>query len=180
MLRRILLSRAARQDAEVGSYAQSMHARGALPAARLADVASHEIAESGEVERLGEGLDAGGVQGIDAELARVSLPQGVPVAGLAGTVTSLAAVELGLEPYDAARIQGLRMTRSMVERQLARYLELPHSARRRMRGLEPKRAETIPAGAAIMARVMARAASDELVVSDRGIRWGLAWEISRG
>jgi len=43
--------------------------------------------------------------------------------------------------------------------------------------LEPKRADVIFAGAVILQRVMARAGVDACIVSDRGIRWGLIYEL---
>jgi exopolyphosphatase/guanosine-5'-triphosphate,3'-diphosphate pyrophosphatase len=46
-----------------------------------------------------------------------------------------------------------------------------------MPGLEPKRADVIFAGAVILQRVMERAAAASVLVSDRGIRWGLAYEL---
>jgi exopolyphosphatase/guanosine-5'-triphosphate,3'-diphosphate pyrophosphatase len=115
---------------------------------------------------------------IDASLVAVELPSGVPLVGIAGTVTTLAAVALGLEPYDPDRVQGMRLPRGEVERQLAHYLELPLELRRRIRGLEPKRADVIPAGAAVVGRIMARTGASDIIVSDRGIRWGLAYELA--
>jgi exopolyphosphatase/guanosine-5'-triphosphate,3'-diphosphate pyrophosphatase len=116
---------------------------------------------------------------IDAALAATELPRGATLVGIAGTVTTLAAVMLGLEPYDPERVQGMRLPRHEVERQLARYLEMSLARRRNVRGLDPKRADVIAAGAAVVARVMARVAADEITVSDRGIRWGLAYELQR-
>src|SRR6185369_2405320 len=49
----------------------------------------------------------------------------------------------------------------------------PLVAKKRMPGLDPKRADVIYAGAVILARVMARTGAAECIVSDRGIRWGL-------
>src|SRR5262249_41068708 len=115
---------------------------------------------------------------IDAALAATELPRGVPLVGIAGTVTTLAAVALGLDPYDPDRVQGMRLPPAQIERQLARYLEIPLAARRRVRGLDPKRADVIPAGAAVVDRVMARLDAGEIIVSDRGIRWGLAYEVA--
>jgi exopolyphosphatase/guanosine-5'-triphosphate,3'-diphosphate pyrophosphatase len=117
------------------------------------------------------------VRGIDEVLAAVDLPRGATLVGTAGTLTTLAAVAIGLEPYDADRVQGMRLARGEVGRQLARYLELTTEQRTQMRGLEPKRADVIAAGAAIVDRIMARAGVEELVVSDRGIRWGLVYEL---
>lgn len=113
---------------------------------------------------------AGGADGGDAERPIL--------VGLAGTVTTLAAVALGLELYDPDRVQGARLGRAEVERQLATYLSLTVEERRRIRGLHPKRAHPIPGGAAIVAGVMAHLGAEELIVSDRGIRWGLAYELA--
>jgi exopolyphosphatase/guanosine-5'-triphosphate,3'-diphosphate pyrophosphatase len=114
------------------------------------------------------------VEHVDGELAKLSLPRGAPVVGTAGTATTLASVALGVWPYDGSRIQGFALPRVEIERQLARYLELPAAERAtRMRGLDPKRADVIPAGAAILARSLAAAGADTLIVSDRGIRFGL-------
>jgi exopolyphosphatase / guanosine-5'-triphosphate,3'-diphosphate pyrophosphatase len=44
--------------------------------------------------------------------------------------------------------------------------------------MEPQRADVIPAGCAIYARLLHRLAAPELIISDRGIRWGLAYELA--
>ncbi len=114
------------------------------------------------------------VAAIDEALAPLSLPRRVPLVGTAGTATTVAAVALSLWPYDPARVHGLRVDRGELDRQLARYLELPAAERAsRMRGLDPKRADVIPAGVAILSRALARVDADALIVSDRGIRFGL-------
>jgi len=100
--------------------------------------------------------------------------------GTAGTVTTLAAVALGLPSYDAARVHGLRLARAEVARQLALYLALPLAGRRRIPGLPSARADVIAAGATIVCQVMDRLRTAELTVCDRGIRWGLAYELYSG
>jgi exopolyphosphatase/guanosine-5'-triphosphate,3'-diphosphate pyrophosphatase len=114
---------------------------------------------------------------IDAVLAGAEVPSGVAVVGVAGTVTTLAAVALRLDPYDGARVHGLTLERAEVERQLALYLRLPLAERLRIPGLHPKRADVIAGGAAVVARLLARAGAPSLRVSDRGVRWGLAAEL---
>jgi len=118
------------------------------------------------------------VAGIDAALAPHPLPHGVPLVGIAGTATTLAAVAIGLEPYDPDRVQGMRVPRVEVDAQLRRYLSASTAERSTIRGLDPKRADVIHAGCAIIARVMARMEADALVVSDRGIRFGLLAELA--
>jgi exopolyphosphatase/guanosine-5'-triphosphate,3'-diphosphate pyrophosphatase len=118
------------------------------------------------------------IAAIDAALAPLALPAGAPVVGVAGTATTLAAVELRLRSYDPARLQGARIPLGAIERQLARYLELSTAQRKHLPGLEPERADVIPAGAALFARLLRRAGADALVVNDRGIRWAVAWELA--
>jgi exopolyphosphatase/guanosine-5'-triphosphate,3'-diphosphate pyrophosphatase len=131
---------------------------------------AHDPPTAAEAEAL--------VRGVDDALAAFELPAGVPLVGTAGTVTTLASVALALQRYDADRVQGLRLARAEVERQLARYLALPLAERRAIVGLDAKRADVIGAGCAIIARVMARMGADTLIVSDRGIRFGVLAELA--
>ena len=118
------------------------------------------------------------VAGVDEVLGTLALPAGVRVVGTAGTATTIATVELGLEAYDGDRVQGLAVSAVAVEGQLARYLALPLAARRALPGLEPQRADVIAAGVAIFARLLHRVRATGLLVSDRGVRWGLAHELA--
>jgi exopolyphosphatase/guanosine-5'-triphosphate,3'-diphosphate pyrophosphatase len=87
---------------------------------------------------------------VDAAVPR-ELRAGVQVGvAVAGTATQLASVELGLEPYEPARVDGHRLQRSSCERLLERLAALPLAERRDVRGMHPDRAPTIVAGAAIM------------------------------
>lgn len=114
---------------------------------------------------------------IDEALAPVALGTG-PLVATAGTATTIAAIAQGLEPFDPAKVAGYRVPRAELERQLARLAEVTLAERRGVRGLAPQRADTIVAGAAILVRVLARAGADEMIVSDRGVRWGLAAELA--
>lgn len=127
---------------------------------------------AGEVDALFED--------IDGVLGRLDLPAGVCVVGTAGTATSIASVELALPTYDAGRVQGLTLSIDAVDRQLARYLSLSVSERRSLPGLEPQRADVIAAGVAIFARLLHRVQATRFLISDRGVRWGLAHELAAG
>ena len=94
--------------------------------------------------------------------------------GVAGTVTTLAAIDLDLEREVPELIDGHALTRSTVEALLERLAALPLAARREVRGLMPERAPTIVAGAAIAAEVMRATGADELIVSERDILHGAA------
>jgi exopolyphosphatase/guanosine-5'-triphosphate,3'-diphosphate pyrophosphatase len=97
--------------------------------------------------------------------------------GTAGTVTTLAALDLGLSTYDAARVHGHRLGRVAVERELARLGALSVADRGRLPCLEPGRADVIIPGIAICLATMARFRREHLVVSDRGLREGILYEL---
>lgn len=93
--------------------------------------------------------------------------------GVAGTVTTLYAVRHQIQPYDAARVHGQRLSLEEV-REVAQLLcDTPLARRRALAGLQPKRADVIPAGALILKAVLERLGAAECLVSDRGLRWGL-------
>jgi len=96
-----------------------------------------------------------------------------PLVGIAGTVTTLAAVARGIEPYDGARVHGMRLAADEVLEVAHRLWSLPLAEREALAGLEPRRADVIVTGAAIVAEVLAWSQAAELIVSDRGVRWGL-------
>ena len=95
------------------------------------------------------------------------------VVGMGGAVTNLTAVMLGLRRYDPDAVQGAVLTASEVERQIELYRSQTTESRRRIVGLQPKRAEVILAGACIVRTILLKLRSDALIVSDRGLRHGL-------
>ncbi len=111
---------------------------------------------------------------IPARIAEAGAPA---LVGTAGTVTTLAALDLGLAAYDADRVHGHTLTRDTVERLLRRLGALAVGERARLPCLEPGRADVIIPGIAICLAVMARLGYDSLVVSDRGLREGILCEI---
>jgi exopolyphosphatase/guanosine-5'-triphosphate,3'-diphosphate pyrophosphatase len=98
--------------------------------------------------------------------------------GVAGTVTTLAAIALELDTYDPSRVHGRMLDIASVCSLVARLASLPLEERKRIRGLDPARADVIVVGGVIVERVMALTRSDNLVVSDRGVRWGLLEELA--
>jgi exopolyphosphatase / guanosine-5'-triphosphate,3'-diphosphate pyrophosphatase len=96
--------------------------------------------------------------------------------GVAGTVTTLAAVEQALPRYDGERVHGSSLARAQIEGLVERLAALPLAERARLPGMEPKRADVIVAGAVVVAEAMALTGFEHLTVSDRGVRWGLIHE----
>jgi len=115
---------------------------------------------------------------IDARLAQLELPTGVPVVATAGTATTLAAMALRLGTYDPVAVTGLRLEAMAIDAQLARLLTANVAARRAIKGMEPQRADVIAGGVAILSRVMHRLDAPVMITADRGVRWGLAFERS--
>jgi exopolyphosphatase/guanosine-5'-triphosphate,3'-diphosphate pyrophosphatase len=111
-----------------------------------------------------------------AAAVREALPELEPkhAIGVAGTITTLAALELG--GYDPEQVHGYQLTRDAVEAQLERLASLPLAERRELPGLEPERAPVIVAGAVIVDEVLRRYGLDELEVSERDLLHGAALE----
>jgi exopolyphosphatase / guanosine-5'-triphosphate,3'-diphosphate pyrophosphatase len=96
--------------------------------------------------------------------------------GVAGTVTTLAAIELGLEPYDRGRTHGHRLSRDVVASQLDELAAVPLDERQNVVGLDPDRAPVIVAGALIVLETLDALALTELRVSERDLLHGVALE----
>ena len=94
--------------------------------------------------------------------------------GVAGTVTTLATIDMGLECEIPEVIDGHRLPAASVERLLGELAALPVAQRRLVRGLMPERAPTIVAGAVILSAVVEATAADTVVVSERDILHGAA------
>ena len=93
--------------------------------------------------------------------------------GLAGTVTALSAMQLGLTHYDATRTHHSRLSAAEVATLCAR-LAAASTAERRPMLAEPARAEIIVGGALVLSTLMTELGLDELLVSERDILDGLA------
>ena len=93
--------------------------------------------------------------------------------GMGGANTNLAAVKHQMAKYDPDVIQGSVLERAEVERQIELYRTSSLDDRRKIVGLQPKRADVILAGACIVKTVMDKLKQDKMSISDRGLRHGL-------
>lgn len=110
---------------------------------------------------------------VASALARQPLPPAEAVHGLAGTVTTVAALLLGLEDYDRERVDGSQFSVSEV-RALRDQLATQTQAERCTRACLPaKRADVIVAGITILLSILAHCGASKLVVRDRGLRYAL-------
>ena len=96
-----------------------------------------------------------------------------PVA-VAGTATTLAALDQRLDPYSGERVEGYRVSRGVLSRWIALLARLGVEERRALPGLEPARADVIVAGLLILDGVGDRLDSEGFHVSERGVRHGVA------
>ena len=99
--------------------------------------------------------------------------------GIAGTFTTLAAMEKKLARYSHSDIHGSALTLDALRRQLGRLERASIAERRQIAGLEPQRADVIFAGACLLERIMDRYQADHVIVSDQGVRYGLLHEAAR-
>jgi exopolyphosphatase/guanosine-5'-triphosphate,3'-diphosphate pyrophosphatase len=106
---------------------------------------------------------------------RSAVQHGIAVAG---TATSLAAIDQELDPYDPDRVHGYALTREACERILERLAALPLQERREVAGLHPDRAPTIVAGAVILREVLSYFALERVEVSEHDILRGAALGLS--
>jgi exopolyphosphatase / guanosine-5'-triphosphate,3'-diphosphate pyrophosphatase len=94
--------------------------------------------------------------------------------GVAGTITSLGALALGLEEYNRDVVHGFELTAEALDEQLRRLASLPLEERRGLCPLDPDRAPVIVGGAVIAREVLAFFALDKLEISERDILDGAA------
>jgi exopolyphosphatase/guanosine-5'-triphosphate,3'-diphosphate pyrophosphatase len=111
---------------------------------------------------------------IDGAVAEQPAPAPTRAIAVAGTPTSLAAVDQALEPYDPGRVHGYRLGMRKIQRMLSRLSSLPLAERLRVPGLHPGRAPTIVAGAVILVQVMRAFGLEEIEVSELDILHGSA------
>jgi exopolyphosphatase/guanosine-5'-triphosphate,3'-diphosphate pyrophosphatase len=117
-------------------------------------------------------LDARAI--VDAEVpadVRERVDAGIAVAG---TATSLAAIDQQLDPYDPAKVHGYRLSLDACQRLVAKLGQLTVAERREVAGLHPDRAPSIVAGAGILYESMRAFGLDEVEVSETDILHGAA------
>lgn len=117
---------------------------------------------------------------IEAELETLDMPSGAQLVGSAGTATSIASIKLGLASYDPDEVHGYRLSREDVASISRNLLTSTVAEKTELPGLEPKRADVIAGGVAIYDAIMEALRADQLLISDRGVRWGLAYEAAHG
>ena len=113
---------------------------------------------------------------IGAAARDVPIERAATFVGVAGTVTTLAAIEQHLSRYDPERIHRFRLTRRAVDAMTGRLLAMTVAERREIRGLQPERADVILAGALVLRYLLAALGCRQITVSEADLLWGLLLE----
>jgi exopolyphosphatase/guanosine-5'-triphosphate,3'-diphosphate pyrophosphatase len=134
----------------------------------------HDPPTSAETKAIADDLERG-----LSSIAWPAASQGPfdAVVAIAGTATTYAAIDLELADYASAPPHGHRLSVARLDAIVARLASMPLAARQAVVGLEPKRADVIVAGGLTLRAAARRLSTEMLVVSDRGVRWGLALEL---
>ena len=124
------------------------------------------------------------IRDVDAAIARaaevVPLLEARTLVGLAGSVTTAAALALGLPEYDADRIHGTRISAADVDAVSDLLLSLDHDSRAALPVMHPGRVDVINAGVLVLRRVLVATGLAEVLVSEHDILDGIAWALVEG
>jgi exopolyphosphatase/guanosine-5'-triphosphate,3'-diphosphate pyrophosphatase len=128
-------------------------------------------------EELSEAMSVVRAHLADVELAIPAVREAATLVGVAGTITTVAAVELGLAEYDRDRIHHFRLTRSAAEDVFRTLATEPADVRRHNPGLEPGRVDVIVGGTLVLVVIMRTFDFNEMLVSEADILDGLVRSI---
>jgi exopolyphosphatase / guanosine-5'-triphosphate,3'-diphosphate pyrophosphatase len=126
--------------------------------------------DAGELEALAADVRAL----IDAELGGAAIASAKEGIAVAGTPTSLAAIDQELDPYDPHRVHGYLLSFGSIQRLYSLLASIPLEERLEVKGLHPGRAPTIVAGVVILIQVMRAFGLTEIEVSEHDILYGAA------
>ncbi|SOE13237.1 exopolyphosphatase / guanosine-5'-triphosphate,3'-diphosphate pyrophosphatase [Streptomyces sp. 2323.1] len=161
---------------------------GSVRAARSVDVGCVRMTERHLVHEgeISDPPTAGQISAIKADVAAaldraeetVPLREAATLVGLAGSVTTVAAIALGLESYDSEAIHHSRLSLAQVREITGRLLSSTHAERAAIPVMHPGRVDVIAAGALVLLSIMERMGAEEVVVSEHDILDGIAWSIA--
>lgn len=115
---------------------------------------------------------------LDAVSGPVPLDAAASLIGLAGSVTTVGAIHLGLAGYDPAAIHHSRVPAGSVREISDRLLAAERAERAAIPVMHPGRVDVIAAGALVLRHIVDRTGADEVVVSEHDILDGIAWSLA--
>lgn len=101
----------------------------------------------------------------------------ITIIGVAGTITTLAAIDLELEEYDSSRIHLHRLTMEKILAIYRRLCSTTLNERKKVMGLEPARADIIIGGTAILLEILRQLDKDSIIVSEQDILDGIIYTL---
>ncbi|WP_327290822.1 Ppx/GppA phosphatase family protein [Streptomyces sp. NBC_01198] len=162
----------------------------AVTAARSVDIGCvrlterHIVRDGGPVDPPTPATVAAMTADIDAALAEASrtvpMDRARTLVGLAGSVTTVAAVALALPAYDPVAIHHARISLAQVRTVTGRLLAATHAERAAIPVMHEGRVDVIGAGALVLLRIMEHTGADEVVVSEHDILDGIAFAAADG
>ncbi|MFF3058411.1 exopolyphosphatase [Streptomyces sp. NPDC057909] len=128
----------------------------------------------GQITAMRADIDAA----LDLAEESVPLTEAATLVGLAGTVTTVAAIALGLQEYDSEAIHHSRISFEQVQEITGRLVTSTHAERAAIPAMHPGRVDVITSGALVLLAVMKRTGAREVVVSEHDILDGIGWSIA--
>ena len=117
---------------------------------------------------------------LDAVAAALPVTAARTLVGLAGSVTTVAGLALGLGEYDSARIHHARVSAEQVAAQTRRLLSQTREERAALGVMHPGRVDVIGGGAMVLDQIMRRFGFGEVLASEHDILDGIAWSLACG
>jgi exopolyphosphatase / guanosine-5'-triphosphate,3'-diphosphate pyrophosphatase len=116
---------------------------------------------------------------LDMVAAKVPVTRAKTLVGLAGSVTTIAGIALGLDHYDSGRIHHSRVSAARAHEIACQLLAQTRAERAEIGVMHPGRVDVIGAGGLILDRIMTRFGFAEVLVSEHDILDGIAWSLLR-
>ncbi len=123
---------------------------------------------------LSDQIDAARSYAREALQEAIDLPDAMTMVGVAGTVTTLGAIAIGMERFDADELNGARLTRPAIGRITSELASMPLDQIRAIPQVHPDRADVLLGGALILDEFMSHYDLSSITVSTRGVRYGVA------
>jgi exopolyphosphatase/guanosine-5'-triphosphate,3'-diphosphate pyrophosphatase len=117
---------------------------------------------------------------LDAVARTIPVSAARTLVGLAGSVTTVAGLALGLAEYDSARIHHARVSAAQVAAQTRRLLSQTREERAALGVMHPGRVDVIAGGAMVLDQIMRRFGFGEVLASEHDILDGIAWSLAAG
>ena len=132
--------------------------------------------QSGQIAAATADVDAA----LDVVAAKVPVAGARTLIGLAGSVTTVAGIALGLPGYDPAKIHHTVIPAAEVHEVTTGLLGQTRGQRAAIPVMHPGRVDVIGGGALVLDRIMARFGFAQVMVSEHDILDGIAWSLATG